>query len=67
MLKTSYNELKMWVGEDGSLNVTIGDKTVSVPHEEATELISIMDQKQRIYQEKTWRSKTVWERLCINL
>lgn len=67
MLKTSFNELQMWVGEDGSLNVSIEDKTVTVPAEEATELIGIMDQKQRLFQERTWKSKTVWERLCINL
>lgn len=67
MLKTSYTqdnkELKMWVDpNDGSLNVSIDGKQVSVPDETGRELISIMLQKQRLFNEEQRQKLSFWSR-----
>lgn len=65
MLKTSYTqdnkELKMWVDpQDGSLNVSIDGKQVTVPDETGRELISIMIGKQRLFHEEQRNKLSFW-------
>lgn len=63
MLKTSYEELKMWVDpSDGTLNVQIDDRHVKVPHDDGRELIGIMVTKQRAFQERERTKKPLWDR-----
>ena len=58
------SELKMWVDpNDGSLNVSIDGKEVSVPDETGRELISIMIGKQRIFHEEQRNKLSFWSKL----
>lgn len=72
MLKTSYTqdnkELKTWVDpNDGSLNVSIDGKQVTMPQELGNEMISIVSSKQDLFVALKVDERNEWNRFLDNL
>lgn len=68
MLKYTFEnknqELKSWIDpKDGSLNVQVADKTVSIPHEIGLEMITVLKSKQSHFLELERKKESQWNRL----